>query len=96
MRRNEIVRQLMTIPGFAVNVPDGAFYVLPNISAYLTRVVQTDVEFAEKLLEEEFVAVVPGSVFGAPGHIRMSYASSLEDIIEGIQRLKSFVGRLSS
>jgi aminotransferase len=71
--------------------PRGAFYIFPSIE--LTGM--TDEEFAIALLEEEKVAVVPGSAFGAGGrgHIRCSYASSLENLTEAVRRIEAFVAR---
>ena len=72
--------------------PFGAFYIFPNIQEFG----MTSEEFAMRFLEEEKVAVVPGSAFGecGEGYIRVSYAYSLEDLKEAIGRLGSFIGRL--
>lgn len=74
--------------------PFGAFYIFPSIEEFG----MTSEEFATKLLQEEKVAVVPGSAFGesGEGHIRVSYAYSLEDLKEAIGRLEKFVDRLRS
>lgn len=89
-RRNFIVQSLNDI-GLSCHIPGGAFYAFPNI----TSTGYTSEEFAEKLLLEEKVAVVPGNVFGesGEGHIRCSYASSLEQLQEALKRMKSFVER---
>jgi aspartate aminotransferase len=56
----------------------------------------TPMNFAEKLLAEEFVATVPGEAFGTDHHIRMSYAASMEDLTRGLDRLERFIGRYSA
>lgn len=92
-RRDYIVERLNKIDGIKCLKPEGAFYVFPNISEllgkeYNGRFVNTDVEFADYLLEQAKIAVVPGSAFGARGYIRLSYATSMKNIIEGIDRLE--------
>jgi aspartate aminotransferase len=97
-RRNTIVELLRAIPGFEVDVPDGAFYVFPRISGLLGRplaggqICQSDDDLSAYLLERAHVGVVPGSAFGAPGFLRLSYACSLEQIREGIRRIRAAVG----
>jgi len=86
-RRNLIVEQLSAIPGVNVNTPSGAFYVLPDISAYLGGEIKTDADLADHLLEHAKVATVPGSVFEGPGHLRLSYATSRQNIAEGVRRI---------
>jgi aminotransferase len=90
-RRNYFVQSLNEI-GLSCHMPGGAFYAFPSIRA--TGL--TSEQFAEKLLLEEKVAVVPGNVFGASGegYIRCSYASSLEQLQEAIKRMKRFLERL--
>lgn len=95
-RRDAIVKALNAIDCINVKSPQGAFYVLPDFSKVLEKCNATDVGFAEMLLDESLVATVPGSVFGAPGHIRLSYACSLKDISTGIGRIQSFVSRVTS
>jgi len=91
-RRDMIVRDLNAIPGVNVSTPNGAFYVLPDFSSFCDG---NDVELADFLLESALVATVPGSVFGANGHIRLSYATSRTDIEQGVQRIKEALSRLS-
>nr|WP_062677751.1 aminotransferase [Parageobacillus toebii] len=90
-RRNYFVQSLNEI-GLSCHMPGGAFYAFPSIRA--TGL--TSEQFAEKLLLEEKVAVVPGNVFGASGegYIRCSYASSMEQLQEAIKRMKRFLDRL--
>ncbi|WP_078414163.1 aminotransferase [Priestia abyssalis] len=89
-RRNYMVKSLNEI-GLDCHLPGGAFYVFPSV----VRTGMTSEEFAEKLLIEERVAVVPGSVFGSggEGHVRCSYASSMEVLQEAIGRMQRFVNR---
>ncbi|HWO98410.1 MAG TPA: aminotransferase [Bacillus sp. (in: firmicutes)] len=91
-RRNYMVKSLNEI-GLDCHLPGGAFYVFPTV----TGTGMTSEEFAEKLLIEERVAVVPGNVFGrgGEGHIRCSYASSMEVLQEAIRRMQRFVNRHS-
>lgn len=90
-RRNFFVQSLNEI-GLSCHMPGGAFYAFPSIQS----TGMTSEQFAERLLLEEKVAVVPGHVFGASGegYIRCSYASSLEQLQEAIRRMKRFLGRL--
>lgn len=90
-RRNFFVQSLNEI-GLSCYMPGGAFYAFPSIQS----TGMTSEQFAERLLLEEKVAVVPGHVFGASGegYIRCSYASSLEQLQEAIRRMKRFLGRL--
>jgi aspartate aminotransferase len=86
-RRNVIVERLNAIPGIRCAKPDGAFYVFPNISGLLTEQIPDGDALAEYLLREARVGVVPGSGFGAPDHVRLSYATSLEQIEKGVARI---------
>ncbi|MDR1400752.1 MAG: pyridoxal phosphate-dependent aminotransferase [Endomicrobium sp.] len=91
-RRNYMVERLNNIKGIACRKPEGAFYVFPNIKsvlgkAFRNRIINTDIEFADYLLDIAKVSVIPGSAFGTEGHIRLSYATSIENIKKGIDRL---------
>ncbi len=86
-RRNLIVQLLNQIPGISFPVPDGAFYVFVNLSERLAAVGWSAEQFAHYLLEKYAVATVPGEAFGQPGCIRISYATSDEQIRQGIERL---------
>ena len=93
-RRNYIVERLNKITGITCLKPEGAFYVFPNVSnllnkTYNGKLINTDIELADYLLDEAKIAVVPGSAFGAKGFIRFSYATSMENIIEGLNRLEA-------
>ena len=98
-RRKRIVEGLRAIPGVTCEWPGGAFYAFPNISAHLSSssgkqaIARSCTEISRMLLEKAHVAVVPGEAFGAPGYLRLSYATSLERIEEGLRRLKRFFSR---
>ena len=92
-RRERILSGLRAIAGVTCNAPKGAFYVFPNVSAHFSSAMPDDVAVAKQLLEREQVAVVPGEPFGAPGHLRISYATSIERIEEGLRRLNRFFGQ---
>jgi aspartate aminotransferase len=92
--RDRVLAGLETIPGIKCARPEGAFYVYPNISAFLGRGVKSPAEFARKLLHEAHVATVPGEGFGTDEHVRISYATSEKDLDRGIERLKGFVASL--
>jgi aspartate aminotransferase len=94
-RRGKIVAGLRAIPGIKCAMPEGAFYVYPNVSAYLKKNgVAHATALAEKLLDEVHVALVPGPAFGTEEHVRISYAASQEQIDEGLRRLKDFLAKL--
>ncbi len=90
-RRNFIYEALLKMPGVKCNVPQGAFYVFPNISDHLNESLPDSVSFCGKLLEECHVGTVPGSAFGMEGHIRISYATSIENLKSGCKRIHEFL-----
>lgn len=93
--RDRVLGKLSEIPGVRCTVPDGAFYVYPNVSAFLGKgKVSTASELATRLLHEAHVVTVPGEAFGTSEHIRISYAVSSADIDEGLKRMKDFFARL--
>jgi len=98
-RRNLICERINAIPGISCRKPHGAFYVLMNIKSilgktYKSQRIEDDMAFADMLLENEKVAVVPGKAFMAPGFVRLSYATSREMIEKGMSRIAAFVGDL--
>ncbi len=99
-RRDFIVEALNAIPGIRCAKPQGAFYVFPNISVLLGKktpkgkVLTNDDDFCAHLLDDHLVAIVAGNGFGAPGFVRLSYATSMEAIKKGVERLKKAVGEL--
>jgi len=91
-RRDFVVRRLREIPGVTCAEPQGAFYAFPDVGAALSeRGVRNTLEFAERLLGREHVAVVPGEAFGLERHIRISYATSMEQLRRGLDRLEEFI-----
>jgi aspartate aminotransferase len=99
-RRKRIVEGLCAISGVTCEWPGGAFYAFPNISAHLgdgeNARAKTCTDLARLLLEKAHVAVVPGEAFGAPGFLRLSYATSIERIDEGLRRLRKFFSRVEA
>ena len=90
-RRAFIVQALNEIPGISCNWPDGAFYVYPNVKQFLGGVNKmTASHLALQLLHKAHVAVVPGEAFGTHEHLRLSYANSIHQLKEGVNRLKTF------
>jgi aspartate aminotransferase len=95
-RRDFIVAALNAIPGIRCNWPDGAFYVYPNVSAFLGKSgIHTTSDLCIRLLQEIYVAVVPGEAFGTQEHIRISYATSKEQLAKGVARMRKFLERIA-
>jgi len=93
--RDRILEGFKTIPGLTCTVPEGAFYVYPNIKAFLGKGgIKTASELAAKLLSEAHVVVVPGEAFGTDEHIRLSYAVSGDVIDKGVERMREFFAKL--
>jgi len=98
-RRNAIVYRLRALPGVSCQSPPGAFYVMPNLGGYLDREfagapIRNTYGLAYYLLKEAHVAVIPGEAFGSEAHVRLSFATSMERIEEGIRRIGQALGRL--
>ncbi|MGE0591302.1 MAG: pyridoxal phosphate-dependent aminotransferase [Vicinamibacterales bacterium] len=93
-RRDAIHGWLTAHPGIKCVKPKGAFYLFPDISGLLTKAVPTSADFAQALIEQEHVAVTPGEAFDAPGYLRISYATSMEQLREGATRLLRFAETL--
>lgn len=98
-RRDYIVEALNDIQGISCLMPEGAFYVFPNVSStygssFAGRKITTSTDFIEYLLDEANVATVPGAAFGNDQHIRLSYATSMKNIEEGVKRMKNAVAKL--
>jgi aspartate aminotransferase len=101
-RRKHIVQRLNAIPGVRCFDPGGAFYAFPDVSALLSRkapgaaeALGTDGKLIDLLLEKHLVAAVPGSAFGAPGYMRLSFATSMEQIDKGCDRIAEMAKSLS-
>jgi aspartate aminotransferase len=94
--RDYMLAKLATIPGITCTRPEGAFYVYPNISAFLGKGgVKTATELATRLLHEAHVVTVPGEAFGTAEHIRISYPVTKQNIDEGIRRMGEFLTKLA-
>ena len=95
-RRKYFLERISKLDGVSCLEPDGAFYIFMNIKQLLGRTIQgvqinSSSDFAQALLEKGLVAVVPGEAFGAPCYVRWSYATSMENIREGLDRLEKFL-----
>jgi Aspartate/tyrosine/aromatic aminotransferase len=95
-RRDYVVDALNSIKGVKCVKPEGAFYAFPNVSYYIKGNIKNDLDLTEYLLENARVAVVPGSAFGKEGYIRLSYATSMDNIVEGVRRIKEALEKLES
>jgi aspartate aminotransferase len=93
-RREWLLSALAEMPGMHCNEPEGAFYAFPSVREFLNGTVKTSEDFAQRLLEEEQTVVTDGTGFGAPGYIRISYATSTAQLKEGVTRIKRFIDRL--
>jgi aspartate aminotransferase len=98
-RRNYVVKKLNSIRGISCNSPDGAFYVFPNISKLYGAslrdiIINNGMDVVNYILEEAHVAVVPGEAFKYPNHIRLSFAISMENIKEGLNRIEAAISKL--
>lgn len=96
-RRKLIVESLNAIPGVDCPLPEGAFYVYPSVKDLIGKEIrgkraQNSSELAALILDEAEVAVVPGEAFGTPGYVRLSYATSDDNIIEGVGRMAALLG----
>jgi aspartate aminotransferase len=94
-RRDFVVPRLRRIPGVTCSMPAGAFYAYPNLRGALDRGgIPMPLDFANRLLAEAHVAVVPGEAFGTDHHVRISYATSMEELEKGLDRIHKFVEKL--
>lgn len=95
--RKEVAAEIISkIEGLSCIVPDGAFYIMINVTntygkSYNGKTINSSMDFASVLLEESLVAVIPGEAFGAPEYVRISYASSMDNIEKGLERISKFV-----
>ena len=100
-RRKVMVARLREIPGVTCVEPKGAFYAFPDLSAFVGRktpegkTIENDVQLCEWLIEAAKVAVVMGSAFGAPGFVRLSYATSMKNVEEGVRRMAEALPKLT-
>jgi aspartate aminotransferase len=94
-RRAWLLDALKGIPGIKCAEPEGAFYAFPDVRGCLTKELKTSAEFAQRLLEEEQTVVTEGAAFGAEGFVRMSYATSMAQLEEGVKRMKRFAEKFA-
>jgi aspartate aminotransferase len=99
-RRDDVVNALQSIPGVHCPRPQGAFYAFPDISvafgkSHNGKLIANDVDFCKLLLDEKFVATVPGSAFGEPRSLRISYTCAPDQLQKGLARIQSFFAELS-
>ena len=95
-RYDYLYQAFSTIDGFEIKPCDGAFYVFPSVQRLIERMpnINSDIEFAEFLLNEAKIATVPGTAFGYPGYIRFSYASDINSLKTAIERIKKALAGL--
>ena len=96
-----MLRELGRIKGLSIPKPDGAFYIYPDVSAFIGRritgrMIHSSFELAELVLSETLVATVPGEAFGTKGHLRLSYALDETSLLEGTGRLVEFFDTANS
>jgi aspartate aminotransferase len=94
-----VLDMLKEIPGLITPVPEGAFYIFPDISSYFgksdgTTTINSASDMSLYILDEGMVSTVTGDAFGAPNCIRISYAASDEDLVEAIKRIKAVLAKL--
>jgi aspartate aminotransferase len=93
--RDHVVNGLRAIPGVKCTMPQGAFYAFPNVASFFGRGgVNSAGELASRLLREAHVATVPGEGFGTSDHIRISYATSMKVLVDGLEQMRKFLGSL--
>ena len=92
-RHDYVLAELNTIEGVDCIPSDGTFYIFPDFTQVMKNMgIENDVKLAERILEEAEVALVPGSAFGSPGHMRISFATDIDSLKKAIERIKIFVG----
>jgi aspartate aminotransferase len=95
-RRAWLLAALREIPRLSCNEPEGAFYAFPSVRECLGNEVKTSADFSFRLLTEEHTVVTDGAAFGAEGYLRISYATSMKQLVEGVTRIRRFVERLNT
>ncbi len=95
-RREVVLSELEKIEGIDFAIPQGAFYVFPEVSSFFNGEAKNSVDLARYLLNKAHVAVVPGAAFGADSYVRLSYATSLEQLREGLKRFREGLAALRS
>jgi aspartate aminotransferase len=92
-RRSWLLSALREVPGLKCSEPEGAFYAFPDVRGCLKKDLQSSADFAQGLLEEEQTVVTDGTGFGTPGFVRISYATSMAQLKEGVKRIRRFAER---
>lgn len=93
-RHDYVLAELNTIDGIDCIASDGTFYIFPDFTQVMKKLgIADDVTLASRILEEAEVALVPGSAFGSPGHMRISFATDMESLQKALERIKNFVGK---
>ena len=95
-RRAWLLPALCDIPGIKCAQPEGAFYAFPDVRGCLKNGMKTSADFAQRLLEEEHTVVTDGAGFGAEGYVRISYATSMEQIKEGVGRIRRLAEKINA
>jgi aspartate aminotransferase len=100
-RRDYVVQRLRAMPGVSCTLPEGAFYVFPRVSAYFgtkwqDKAITSAMALSLYLLQEAKVALVAGEGFGSPDHVRISYATSMQNLEQGLDQIETALKRLSS
>jgi aspartate aminotransferase len=95
-RRAWLLNALCNIPGIKCSEPEGAFYAFPDVRGCLKNGLKTSGDFAQRLLEEEHTVVTDGAGFGAEGYVRISYATSMEQIKEGAERIRRLAEKIAN
>ena len=93
-RRAWLLKALKEVPGIVCTEPEGAFYAFPDVRGCLKKGLKSSGEFAQRLLDEEQTVVTDGAGFGAEGYVRMSYATSMAQLQEGVKRIKRLAERI--
>jgi len=98
-RRDYVVKRLKAMPKVSIDRPDGAFYAFPRVDGHYGRklkgeTIQGSIRFCERMLDHAKIAIVPGIAFGSDAHVRLSYATSMEKIEEGLNRFEAFLKSL--
>ena len=99
-RRDYVFDRLTAMPGIKCTKAEGAFYLMPNVSGFFGKsyngfVIKNDTDFCKYLLDQVHVAVAPGSAFEAPENIRLAYATSMENLKNGLDRMQEALALLS-
>ncbi|HLL76311.1 MAG TPA: pyridoxal phosphate-dependent aminotransferase [Pyrinomonadaceae bacterium] len=94
-RREWLIKELDALPGLSCVTPEGAFYAFPSVRGCLNGEIKTSGEFAERLLKDEHVVVTDGAGFGVEGFVRVSYATSLDRLEEGVRRIRRVAERFA-